>query len=936
MECLASFVVLFVLPLAAAAFVIAWRARKAALGARKETEALAKELTALTARLGTAGVAPGPAATVAAPMPSPLEAAAPTPALETPLSAMAETAPAAVSVEPSAAETLAAAAGSPALGSEDVTLVTPAAASAADGGAPPPSAAPPASLAPPPPRPSLEERLGARLPVWIGAVSLIIAAAFLVKYSADQGFIGPTVRVTLGILFGIGLLGAGEFMRKSSAWVAQGLSAAGIAVLFIVELAAVHLYHLIGAPTGFALLALTTATAVALALRQGAIVALLGLVGGFLAPVLVSTGHPNAKMLFAYLALLQAGLLAVSRKRGWSPLAGLTLVAALFWAGGWAASTLGPSDAWVVGLFLLLSVAGVLVASLTGGGRWGAPLPTWVRAMATAGALVVAAILAVQTDYGLMEWGFVGLLAAACLVLGRFSPAIEGLAWVAAAMVCILLGSWSEHLKADDAGVFFGVAAGAMVVLGGGAWALRRGATVPARWAALAATVSLAVDLIAWNGGTEAKLDLPWGWIELGLAVVWVVLALPVARGRERLAGAEQTLAAAAAAATTLVSLAVPIELDRAWITVAWALEITALVWLAGRLRVPLLAKLAALLTAMVAVRLLANPEVGNYPLGTHPILSWLLYGYGVPVLALGAAAVLARRQGRKKLAIGTGAVSIALTVVFLLLATLQAFHPGKLGIEPTFAEWGTMTVLWLLFGCGLLFASTRAAAPADAELATTPEGAGEAPAAAKHPWPEVRWGGLVVICLALGQALACQTFVANPFLFHLSVGSMPIVNALLLAYGLPLALLLVAAMLERRVETRWKPRWAWLPKIWSASALLLLFVLVTLEVRQAFRGEYLEGSVAKGAEQYAYSAAWILLATFLLVLGLVRKSRALRLASLPVMLLAVGKVFLYDTATLSDLYRVFSFLGLGVSLLLLAWLYQRFVFRGGKPEAPA
>jgi uncharacterized membrane protein len=50
-------------------------------------------------------------------------------------------------------------------------------------------------------------------------------------------------------------------------------------------------------------------------------------------------------------------------------------------------------------------------------------------------------------------------------------------------------------------------------------------------------------------------------------------------------------------------------------------------------------------------------------------------------------------------------------------------------------------------------------------------------------------------------------------------------------------------------------------------------------------------------------------------------------------MLLAVGKVFLYDTSTLSDLYRVLSFFGLGVALLLLAWLYQRFVFRT-KPEA--
>ncbi len=41
-----------------------------------------------------------------------------------------------------------------------------------------------------------------------------------------------------------------------------------------------------------------------------------------------------------------------------------------------------------------------------------------------------------------------------------------------------------------------------------------------------------------------------------------------------------------------------------------------------------------------------------------------------------------------------------------------------------------------------------------------------------------------------------------------------------------------------------------------------------------------------------------------------------------------MGKVFLYDMAELRDFYRVFSFLGLGLSLLFIAWLYQRFVFR--------
>ena len=955
MECLATFVVLFLLPLASAALVVAWRARKAARQAAEELVLVRQAVTALSARLGpdaaTARTAAAAPATDAAPAPAAIGSA------DEPLPGVAAAVDAAAAASLAAVPAMARAASTGPPGPPDAAVPAPprlpdAVAAAARSAEDPTveaarearlprphvaAPAPPQQQPPRPPSPSLEERLGARLPIWIGAVALVLAAAFLVKYSVDQGWIGPTVRVTLGALFGVALLAGGELLRRSTAPVAQGLTAAGIAVLFVVELAAVHLYHLIGPATGFALLGLTTATAVALALRHGPIVALLGLVGGFLTPVLVSTGQPNARLLFAYLALLQAGLLAVSRRRGWSPLGGLTLIAALAWAGGWTVSPLAGPDAWVIGVFLVVTVAGTLLASAGTGARWGAPLAGWARAIAAGGALIVSAVLATRNDYGLLEWGFFGLLAAGCLVLARFAPGMHGLAWLAAAAICEVLFSWSDRLQPAEAPHFFGVAVGALLLLAGGAWALRLRAEKPARWAALAAVASLAVDLIAWHGADRADLDLPWGWIELALAALWIVLALPVARRRDALAGGEAVLAAAAAAATTLVSLAVPMELDRQWITVAWALEAAALVWLAGRLRVPLLAHLAAVLTALVGVRLLLNPEVLDYPTGSHPILSWLLYGYGVPIVALAAATVLARRQGRRALAAGTGGVAVALAVVFLALATHQAFHPGLRAVEPSLAEWGVLSTLWLALGCALLWAAAAAASP-PAEVAAMESGATAAadadlPPASPHPWPELRFGGPLVVCLTIGQVLLAQSLVANPLLEHQAVGALPIFNVLLLAFGAPLVLVVLAAALERRVGTHWQPRWWPLPRLWSIVALLLLFLLVSLQVRQAFHGEYLDGATTTSAEQYSYSAAWILLATLLLVAGVARGRRTLRLASLPVMLLAVGKVFLYDTSNLSDLYRVFSFLGLGVSLLLLAWVYQRFVFRRS-PEA--
>jgi uncharacterized membrane protein len=145
--------------------------------------------------------------------------------------------------------------------------------------------------------------------------------------------------------------------------------------------------------------------------------------------------------------------------------------------------------------------------------------------------------------------------------------------------------------------------------------------------------------------------------------------------------------------------------------------------------------------------------------------------------------------------------------------------------------------------------------------------------------------------------------------------------NALLLAYGLPALLALAAArLLSRRGEGR-------LAVAFGAGALLQAFLLLTLEIRQAFHGTLLTGGATSNAETYTYSLAWVLFGTALMVAAIATRGAVLRYGSAAVMALAVFKVFLVDTAHLADLYRVFSLLGLGASLMLLAWLYQRFIF---------
>lgn len=116
-------------------------------------------------------------------------------------------------------------------------------------------------------------------------------------------------------------------------------------------------------------------------------------------------------------------------------------------------------------------------------------------------------------------------------------------------------------------------------------WATRR----PGLWAGLSGAAAIAHFLVAYWALPEPLFTSSWGVSCVLLAAIYVALSAPVIWRRETAAAYDAALGALLTAATVFVSLAMPIELERAWIAVAWALEIPALALIAGRLRVPVL-----------------------------------------------------------------------------------------------------------------------------------------------------------------------------------------------------------------------------------------------------------------------------------------------------------------------------------------------------------
>ncbi|MCX6853479.1 MAG: DUF2339 domain-containing protein, partial [Verrucomicrobia bacterium] len=156
--------------------------------------------------------------------------------------------------------------------------------------------------------------------------------------------ISPALRTASGFFIGGGLVAAGMVMRKSQAFavLAQTLTATGVLILYGVTFASHALYHFpaFGTMSTFVYMSLITVLAFSLAMwMEAPVIAVLGMAGGFLTPIFVNSGVDNPWGLFSYVLLLDLGLMAVAKKRGWHYLvacgAGGTLLLAVGWFFGW-------------------------------------------------------------------------------------------------------------------------------------------------------------------------------------------------------------------------------------------------------------------------------------------------------------------------------------------------------------------------------------------------------------------------------------------------------------------------------------------------------------------------------------------------------------------------------------------------------------------------
>jgi uncharacterized membrane protein len=218
------------------------------------------------------------------------------------------------------------------------------------------------------PKGSFEGALGQKWLLAVGIVVMVFGLGYFLKYTFDKGIIGPLGQVGLAYCWSVLLLAGGELARRKGykvygLWVLAG----GVGSLYFSTFAGYRIYELMGVVPAFALLVGATALAIALALRHDVKgLAVLGILGGFLTPLVLSSGEDNMYFLFGYLAILNAGVLATAFFRSWSGLSWLGVLGTLLLFASWYADFYEITAFWPTFLFVSVVFLGYTLAPAFG------------------------------------------------------------------------------------------------------------------------------------------------------------------------------------------------------------------------------------------------------------------------------------------------------------------------------------------------------------------------------------------------------------------------------------------------------------------------------------------------------------------------------------------------------------------------------------------
>jgi uncharacterized membrane protein len=673
-----------------------------------------------------------------------------------------------------------------------------------------------------PPRPSRtreewEAFVGGQLLNRIGALALIIGVGLFLKHAFDENWISETVRVLIGVFAGIlCLAGAYRTHSKGLNIFAQGLAGTGIAVLYLSVYASFSFYSLVPQVVAFMLMSIVTMLALAVGFYYDSLAAaLIGLFGGFLTPIMLSTGYSNEIGLFTYLTLLNVGLLGLLlKKESWSILEPLSFVGTWLLYTAWHTRHYQPEDLFLTIFFISLF---------------------WLLYYG----LDVFRILHARTELRVFD-----------------------------------------HIIASINGTIFYVA---LYIL----------------------------------------LDKQYHeWMGLATILVGAVYFGTVLWAGRRIELASVTRARYLLGSMALLIVATTIQLHDFRIVLAWSIEAAILVWCGLRWRIRYVWQTATWFFGIVILQFLET----DGSLQFDPIRQFILFGsertltLGVLTASLAAGAwFMTRLRGSEndETADWTkDALHFAWCAMLFALITVETndyFRLQSLDQQSVvlntigYTRLMTFPVVWILCSAFLLWLGIRT------EAAT------------------IVIASLGVLALAFildaKRGMSYEPIEAFTALFNTRAASMMLV----------LIVMVVQTRMMRTCPTSWK----WLREalgVIQIAIVVFLLLFFTAETRDYFEKQISALFLSSpgidistpvdhlhNLQQLSLSGVWLLYSVALMAFGIWRSVRSLRIVAFVLFGITILKIFVYDLSFLETIYRICSFIGLGLILLAVSYVYQRY-----------
>lgn len=804
---------------------------------------------------------------------------------------------------------------------------------------------------------NLEFDLGAKLPVWLGSIALIVAGFFFVKYSVENNLVPPYMRLIILFILGLGMVGGAEFVRKRPKFangrrISQALVGVGLAVIYGVLYAASQIWQYIPVPVAMVGMVLTTLATLYMSIRYGIGVAYLALITAYLTPILMNVKESSTLFLFAYILGIFAATAFVAKRQKWWNILLVMLVANFAWVGYWFYMVTNPNEAIWVNIFLVAQSAVIIwstrlllgqkpasesikdtspeIVQKPKSDQWlqSRKFAGWVmNLIAHIGGLLFMAHIMLFADFSIADWAIFNVVMLASIGLAKYDEEnYIYLPFASAILGGFMFIGW--HSQSASVWALSGQMLFASTLLAGFGFYQIFKSHYARLWAFLSSLTALGYfiiyylhlgsDLVPWMALETQLSSGSMAVIALVLAALFTAAYMKI-RQQTKIVSHNNILANFAATATAFLALAIAIFVDRSIWPIAFGIQMVALSYIDSQLKNKIIRTLTIIMAVFIMGLLLPNLlDILDYMLeltfgiGILPNSAWdvefltspLLY-MGVPTICFAASAFFMR----KHLDDITVKImeTIALTLVtltgYLLIRYLFNGPAHIYDFAQSVAERGTITSFIFVMG---LISFWLAKYTGRAGYITR---------------------GWVNIAIGFGRIVVFDLIMNNPLLELITLGGVTIFNPLIFAYALPIIWVFAVEYLLP------KKAFALQIKYLKIATSLLLFAYINLNIRFAFQDFIVYWSDTSVAELYAYSIVWLLFGILLLVVAIWKQQKILRYASQAVIMLTVTKVFLYDAANLEGLYRIASFAVLGVCLIGISSIYSKYILIEGDEQ---